>query len=198
MLKITASLLNSWNYIWESEEEWQEKSYQDFLNTLHRVKTETTPAMQRGIEFEAMCVAGEVPPISNIIRGGQFQVYAEKVYEIDGQQFKLLGYIDVIKAGKIYDIKRNTKYEYGKYESSYQHWCYLALIENAYEFTYLIGAGYSNQPYDDKVEIHEETYFNDGQADLRVIKAIQQFVSWLKAQGLYDVYVNNFTIENKK
>lgn len=198
MLKITASLLNSWNYLWQVDEEYQENAMQDLVNYLHRIKTPTNEAMQRGIDFEALAIMGQVPIISDLIKDGQFQVYAEKTYMIDGLEFKLLGYLDVLKAGVIYDIKRNTKYEFPKYEESYQHWCYFALVPEAYEFRYLVGAGYTPEAYNDTVTIHtSEVYHNDGQADFRIITAIRQFISWLKVQGLYDVYVKNYTLEEK-
>lgn len=198
-LKVSASLLNSWKYLWECPESFQEKVYEGFVNSLKRIKTPPTEAMQRGIDFEKLCDNGDVPIISGIIKGGQFQYYAEKIYKIDNQEFKLVGYLDCLKEGEIFDIKRNTRYEYGKYRTSYQHWCYFALVPEAFKFTYLIGSGYSKNPYDESVEIHQESYENNGTADYKVISAVKQFVAWLKTMDLYDLYVKNFEIkENEK
>lgn len=199
MLKITASLLGSWNYMFQVDDMYQEQAYESFLDTINGIRTPPNEFMQNGIDFENLAINGQIPIISETIKGGQFQVYAEKIYEIDGMTFKLLGYLDVLKAGIIYDIKRVVKYEYPKYSESYQHWCYMALVPESYKFRYLIGAGYSKAPYDDKVEIitHEE-YLNDGTADDRVIEAIRQFISWLKQRDLFETYVKNYTIKEKK
>lgn len=49
---ITQSLISSWNYMMTCREECQEEAYSDFLDTLNRVRKESTPAMQNGIDFE--------------------------------------------------------------------------------------------------------------------------------------------------
>lgn len=192
---ISASLLNSWAYIWQASEEYQEEALASLKNYLYRIKTPPSWQMTRGIDFEDLAIAGQVPTFSPIIAGGQYQVYAEKVYKIAGLNVKLRGYVDVVKAGQIYDLKRTTRYEFPKYIDSYQHWCYFALIPEAYKFTYLVGSGYSKAPYDNTVNFHYEEYYNDGQADARVIQAINQFITWLKMMNLYEVYINNFQYE---
>jgi len=182
--------------MWQCADSYQQQAYENFVDYLHRVRKPPTPAMQRGIDFEALACAGKVPGISELILGGQFQYYGQKDYVINGEEFRLVGYLDCLKAGVISDIKRNTKYEYGKYKDSYQHWCYFALVPEAYKFQYLVGAGYSSAPYDEKVSIHtNEEYTNDGSADERIITAVKQFITWLKSHELYDIYVKNFTVK---
>lgn len=195
--KITASLFGSWNWLLNSTDEWREKNYNDFVNTLHGIRAERTPAMQRGIDFEALAMDGGVPEISQKIKGGAFQVYAEKIIVVDGIKYKLLGFMDALKAGVISDTKRNNRYEYGNYMDSMQHWCYFVLAPKAYRFDYLIGSGYSKAPYDATVTLHEESYYNDGLAEERVKEATRQLVSWLKAQNLYEVYKKNYEIKEK-
>ena len=196
MLKISATLLNSWGYMWQCDENYQEQAYSNFLDYINRVKTPPTDAMQRGIDFEALACTGNVPIISNIIKGGQFQYYGEKTLIVDEQKYKLVGYLDCLKAGVIYDIKRNTRYEFGKYAESYQHHCYFVLVPEAYKFVYLVGAGYTSAPYDEKVEIHtNEEYLNDGKSLELITTTIRDFVAWLKAQGLYEIYEKNFMIK---
>lgn len=197
MLKVSASLLNSWAYIWQTDEDYQEKTLNEFIAQIKGQKLETTPAMQRGIDFENLAVAGHVPEISPIIAGGQYQVFGEKVLNVDGLDVAVRGYLDCLKAGVIYDIKRTTKYEYPKYAESYQHHVYFMLVPESNRFTYLIGSGYGEEPYSDKVEFHYETYYNSGKSQQIIEKAIRQFWAWLKNRNLWEDYVANYTIIEK-
>lgn len=194
-LRISASLLNSWAYLWEADEKWKDKVFEEFKQRLHGVRLPKTEAMQRGIDFEELAINGGVPIISQEIQGGVYQVYAQRYINVDGVDYKLLGYLDVLKSGVIMDTKRNNQYEYGKYQTSYQHPMYFVLIPEAYEFRYLVGAGFSKAPYDPSVTIHREIYKNDGKSLETIIEAIRQFVSWLKANDLYEVYVENYKVE---
>ena len=140
-LLITATLLNSWKYLFNNQagEESQETLYNDFLKVLKREPTETTPAMALGNEFEKECYEGKVEGISEIIKGGAFQLSASKIETIGNYNFLLYGRIDVLKNGIIYDIKRVGKYsDVQKYYTSVQHVMYLKLIPQAKEFKYLI------------------------------------------------------------
>lgn len=49
---ITQTLIGSWNYLHSCREECQESAYNDFLNTLNRVREEPTKEIQNGIDFE--------------------------------------------------------------------------------------------------------------------------------------------------
>lgn len=193
--RITATLLNSWNYLWEAHDDWYEKSRQDFENYLRRIKTPPTWQMQRGLDYEELVINGGVPEISQKVKDGAYQVCAEKVIEVDGVKYKLLGYLDVLKAGIITDLKRTTKYEFPKYMNSYQHWVYFTLIPNAYQFDYEVAYGHSELPYDTTVQFTTETYHNDGQAESRIKEAIRQLISWLKINNLHEIYKENYKEE---
>ena len=54
-LKITKTLIESWAYTFSAGDDYQEAAYNDFLNTLNRVKTEPNEAMKNGLEFEDLC-----------------------------------------------------------------------------------------------------------------------------------------------
>jgi hypothetical protein len=189
-LKVTASLLNSWNYLFYVDPQYYQKSYQDFVNTLHKIKTPQTPAMLNGINFEQDCYDGKVRFISPLIENGAFQVFAKKELEVDDETVLVLGYLDVLKEGVIYDIKRTSSYEMQKYYNSFQHHVYFFLIDEAEIFEYLIAAGYKD--YDIFIERYHKT-------DMIAMKDIvQSFFKWLKANDLWNVYVENFTVEKIK
>jgi len=192
LLKITASLLNSWGYIFKANEEYADKAYEDFVKTLNRIKIEPTFYMKRGIFFEKKCVEGKVPEISNVIEGGAFQAYFEKDLEVDDYDIRILGYLDVLKEGIIYDIKRVSKYERPKYLDSFQHHVYMELVPEAKEFNYLVASGSK----DENVDIFTETYRRDEAQDVRII--IKQFFNWLQENNLFDLYLQNFNISDRR
>jgi hypothetical protein len=174
---ITQSLLNSWSYLFEVDQEYYDQSYTDFLNSLQKIYTPSNFFMQRGLDFEKECMEGNVEGISEIIRGGIFQAVATKDIIIEGLKVLVYGKLDVLKAGKIYDIKRVSKYAAPKYLNAYQHHFYLAMVPEAKEFTYIINDG--NHTY-------YETYRRDEAKPIEPM--IQQFFNWLKERNLFEIY----------
>jgi hypothetical protein len=175
---ITTSLLNSWAYIFNAEdEEKSQKALNEFINSLNKIPIATNFFMQRGIDFEDECVEGKVPGISEVIKDGVFQAVAMKDVKIHGTNVLMYGRLDCLKAGKIYDIKRVSKYETQKYYNSYQHHFYMELIPEALEFHYLINDG-------DKT--YWESYTRDEKKD--IISVIASFYKWLKDNNLWETY----------
>lgn len=178
LLLITPSLLNSWLWIWESDN--YESAYNGLISSLKRESTPPNEYMLEGIRFEKECYEGHTC-VSPIIENGAFQVVGKKQVEVDGLRFLMYGRLDVLKAGKIYDIKRVVRYERPKYKWSCQHEFYLELFENVDEFEYLIYDGNS---------LHRETYFKGQSTDIPTL--IGQFIKWLKKENLYDLYLENW------
>lgn len=147
-----------------------------FIQTLRREKTETTPAQQRGIDYENDTYEGKTPA-SPYVEGGQWQIVGKREENIDGIDFLLYGRLDVLKGGIIYDIKRVSQYSVQKYLYSAQHPFYLELFPRARQFTYLV---------DDGNMLHTETYYRD---KIKPIKyTIMEFVRWLKEENLWEDY----------
>ena len=194
MLSVSASLLNGWAYIWEAyNEEYALKAKEEFIDRIKGKPFEPTEAMQRGIDFEELAVAGQIPEISPIIAGGQHQVWATRIIEVDGIKVQLRGFLDTLKAGVIYDIKRTGQYEYPKYRTSYQHHIYFLLVPAAKRFEYLVGSGTTKEAYNKYVYFHREVYYNDGTSEQIIKNAIRGFWEWLKLHGVWEDYVKNFT-----
>ena len=199
MYLMTHSLLSSWLYAMKSspyEDLTSERdAYGDFLKTLRREPTETTQAMQNGIDFENMVtdiVNGvEVDSdekwydaackVAKIVSGGQLQYKAKKQIVISGIPILLYGRLDVLKAGEIIDIKFSSGYERGKYFDSTQHPVYLELIPEAYQFTYLITNG---------SDVWKETYRREETHS--IIPTIAYFLSYLKDSGLWEEYAKHW------
>lgn len=191
---ITHSLLSSWLYAMKDnpfEDSTTERNpFDEFMKTLRREPTETTDAMQKGINFENLVTAitegnGDrtnnwyeaAERIARIVQGGQLQYKAFKEIKVNGMTFLLYGRLDALKAGVIYDIKFSGNYDAGKYFTSTQHPTYLELVPEAKEFTYLISNGSG---------VWAETYRRE--ETLSIIPIISDFIEWLSVFGLMDIY----------
>lgn len=199
MYLLTHSLLSSWIYAMKSspyEDLTSERdAYGDFLKTLRREPTETTQAMQNGIDFENMVTdivnGAEVDSeekwynaastVAEIVRGGQLQYKAKKRITVSGVPILLYGRLDVLKAGEIIDIKFSSGYERGKYFDSTQHPVYLELIPEAYQFTYLTTNG---------SDVWKETYRRDETNS--IVPTIEYFLSYLNESGLWEEYAKHW------
>ena len=199
MYLMTHSLLSSWLYAMKSspyEDLTSERdAYGDFLKTLRREPTETTQAMQNGIDFENMVtdiVNGigvdsdekwydAACKVAKIVSGGQLQYKAKKRITVSGVPILLYGRLDVLKAGEIIDIKFSSGYERGKFFDSTQHPVYLELIPEAYQFTYLITNG---------SDVWKETYRREETHSM--IPTIAYFLSYLKESGLWEEYAKHW------
>lgn len=185
MYLVTTTLLNSWSYLWKVDEAYEQQSWQDFIDLLNRIRKPPNEAMQRGLQFEADCIAGLVPGISEKIKGGVYQYSASKETKVGNERVLLYGKIDVLKAGIIYDIKSTIKYELQKYHDSIQHHMYMTMIPNAVKFEYLINNGR---------ETFIETYRRD---EIRPVEpTIDQFYQWLKERNLWQVYTEKWQTRN--
>ena len=195
---ITHSLLSSWLYtIKESPYEdltTERDPFEEFIQTLHRKPIQTTEAMQKGNDLEALITAiieGHGNPehswfeaaneAAQILRGGVLQYRARREIEVDGLTLVLHGRLDALKAGVIYDTKFSGSYEKGKYINSTQHPTYLELIPEASEFVYLVSNG---------SQLWRESYRREETRSIR--PDISDFFKWLTVQGLMEVYQKNW------
>ena len=124
--RITATLLNSWQWIWDCanyivESETDELSKEDkitlaqgkakaeFVDLLMRKPIPDNENMRLGREYEDKVCTGLDEVFSPIVENGAFQVTVTKDVDILGVPITLYGVLDVLKGGKIYDIKRIRK-----------------------------------------------------------------------------------------
>ena len=194
---ITHSLLSSW--LWAMSE----NPYEDltnakdpiaeFLQVLRREPTETTEAMQNGIDFEDLVTriaTGRMymddrrdrtfeaaQKVAGMVRGGTLQYKASRKVTIGDTDFLLYGRFDVLKAGEIMDIKFSRSYDRGKFVDSTQHPMYLEIMPEARQFVYLISNG---------TEVWTETYRRDETRS--IVPIISDFMEWLNTVGLTELY----------
>ena len=191
---ITHSLLSSWLYMLKGnpfEDATTERDpMAEFLQVLRREPTETTEAMQNGIDFENLVtdiLAGHgdrssrwwdaAAKIADELCGARLQYKCSTKLQIGDRAVVLYGRLDALKAGTIYDIKFSKSYERGKYFGSTQHPTYLRIIPEATEFVYLVSNG---------VDVWHEEY-RRGEV-FPIEPTIQNFFYWLEDAGLAGVY----------
>lgn len=189
---LTQSLLSSWLYYLNAEDDYSDAAWDSFVDTLRRERRAPTKAMQDGIRFEGMVndlLTGKPITPDNAkwdaavrrfaakCTGGQPQVPVTGELSVAGLDFVLYGVCDYVKAGLILDIKKVTRYEYGKYQHSPQHPMYLHLVPEAKRFDYLVFDGST---------CYVETYRRE---DCKPIgQTIAEFVRFLKDTGGLEIY----------
>ena len=188
--RITKTLLNSWRYLFDCAEGCEDDARQEFITTLSRVPTPPNEAQQAGLDFEALVFRmanGEaVDPgtrnyegakqIADIVRGGQWQLHVSTDLTVDGREFWLHGFCDVVKAGVIYDVKFKTSSMgsmdlINSYLHSSQHSAYLRCLPEAYQFIYLVSDGDA---------LYTEAYDRKNSRPIESI--IREFMDWMKTE----------------
>lgn len=190
---ITPSLLGSFSWYLSDE---SEDARQKFLQILRRERTPTTPAQQKGLDFEEaikeVCETKEIEQVfhfSNfedfddrireaeivnslaaIVKGGLWQQTVKKDLTVGNQEFLLYGKCDVIKRDTIYDIKFTSNYEVGKFLDSSQHLIYLYCL-GLPKFQYLISDG---------KEYWVEDYHNHAGIENEIKSKISDLMSYLE------------------
>ncbi len=164
---ITASLLNAWRYLLESEY----GTMEDFLHVLHRLPTEKSEAMAKGDAFERWA-KDNLPEL----QGAAYQV---ALSERRGD-FLFYGRLDFIRAGVVYDTKFTSKYEVGKYLNNPQTAMYLELVPEASRMEYIISNSTEGET------IWRERY---ARREVRpIMNTVIDFRDWLSENGLLDTY----------
>jgi hypothetical protein len=151
-IRLTKSLLDAWLFSFRVDDGWER-----FLLTLNRQKTPVTEAMLDGTRYENCLnsvLNGETIPedhewrkpileMADELHGSQQQVVLFQDTVVDGQPILLHGVLDYLREGHIWDCKLAKRYHLNKYYWEYttQTAMYLALVPEAFDFTYIISDG---------------------------------------------------------
>ena len=196
--KITPTLINAFNYVWDlktSEENLSSATkiaLDNFIGLLKKEDSPMSPSIIAGLEFEKKCYEGVVEPsteeIIRILRGGTYQVRKERNINVEGYNFLLVGVLDYLKGIDIYDIKKSITNTYTplKYIKSCQHSAYFYLVPATQRFTYLFN--------DKNGQTFKEQYLR---SDAKPIQGyIMAFIEGLKNMGLWDLYTQYWEVKN--
>lgn len=151
-IRLTKSLLDAWLYSFRVEDGWDK-----FLLTLNREKVPVTEAMLDGTRYENVLnhvLDGEPIPddhewrrpileMAKELRGSQQQVVLFRETQVGDQKILLHGILDYLREGHIWDCKFTKRYHLNKYYWEYttQTSMYLALVPEAFDFTYIVSDG---------------------------------------------------------
>ena len=195
-VRITKSLLDSWLWSFKRDDGWD-----DFIATLNRQKKPPTQAMLDGTRFENVLnsvLNGEHLPdnhewaypvrlMADELWGSQQQVTLFRDCEVDGQPVLLHGVLDYLREGRIWECKFTKNYHLNKYfwEGTSQTAMYLALVPEAFDFTYIISDGNY---------VYREKYPRDIVPPIE--PTIASFMRFLRAHGLWEVYAEKWMVNN--
>ncbi len=178
---ITPSLLNSWKYAISLENEYG--NLEDFKKVLSREQFESNEAIELGFKFEDFMIKNYKPT-----KNGCYQVKLSKNIKTNTGEYVLYGRLDCLKAGTIYDYKYTDSYDVGNFYGSYQTLIYFELCEEAEEFCYLISNNYKEGKTLEEINLYRENYLRDSLKDIDIKQEIDNFISWLKTNELYNLY----------
>jgi len=211
---MTATLLDSYQWVLDCPPSWSVRAEQDLRNKLRREdKFEPNEAVKRGMAFEdEICkklhlsreefllpYADSIKPIIasfyDTCKGGEQQVKVTGNITVDGMDFFLFGYADVCFPHKTIDIKTTGSYkDASKYISRAQHLIYMYCRE-VYEFEYAV-ADFSGSILEEfhNIPIHS----NKEDTTFRLKGRILNFKKYLENNGLMDDYLNRFCKKEHK
>lgn len=193
-LRVTQSLLSSWLYVFKKDD-----GYDSFLKTLNREKIQPTQAMLDGTRYENCLnniLKGEPLPMDHEwhdpllemsveLQGAQQQVVLFKDTVVDGQPILLHGVLDYLRESHIWDCKFSKTYHLNKYLGSPQTAMYLALVPEAFDFTYIISDG---------KYVYREKYPREIVPPIE--PTIKQFIEFLKKHDLYHIFEEKWRVNN--
>lgn len=184
--KLSTSIINSYLYYLNQKNDY---TYISLVKTIIGA-FETNKWLERGLAFEEEAFDGKQGKLSEIVKGLEYQVWANRVVEVDGFNLRLSAKVDAIDRDKkrIFDIKRVDRYDKDKYSetSTSQHTFYFYLFPEIEEFYYLVAAGPGDIIEEYKiVQIKRPT---QELLEKRLGVYIRQFLGFLKDNNLLDLY----------
>lgn len=212
---MTHSLLSSWLYSMKenpyADAETEDTSREDFLKTLRREPTETTEAMQNGIDFENLVtdiLNGKIktervqgmtvePNTGEVMEEGtalpKWYEAASKVAEIvKGSQLQYvatkrctIGGMDFLLYGRLDALKHGCIYDI-KFSKSYDRGKYFDSTQHPMYFALVPEAANFTYVVSNGTEVWTELYWWDEAR--RIEPIIEDFMRWLEEQGLMEIY----------
>lgn len=214
---ITASLINSIDWLSKCPPSWQLKAYNDLKSMLSGIWSTPTVEIQRGMDFEKeinrlatlrdastgtfefTCESFKDSEVKNwflahIPEGSEQQKVFKKYPEIDGRKYCIYCKTDLYKPRALKDVKTTQSYKPGKYLETFQHILYMYASEETF-FEYLI-AKFDKETQ--KVTGTEIEVFNDSGVGLAMlemkvfnrIREVEKF--WIKYPELGELYNTKF------
>lgn len=189
---VTASLLNSYLYMMNSSEEYEDKAKADFLGMLRKDEFVSNEYIRSGFKFEddvkALAYDREIDDqdenyvacvreAAEIVKNGMWQVGGSYHMDVGGDDIVLYARVDVLKAGVAYDLKRvHRTPTIPKFSGSAQHRIYLLAFPGVEKAEYIICDG--SRLYREEYRSSEHTDIH-GIMDgfMRVVKSNDEYMT---------------------
>ena len=126
--------------------------------------------------------------LAQLVKDAQFQVRIRKPITVNGMEFEIVGVLDALREGTIFDFKFKNK-SFGSSDiagdwlDSPQHPFYFYLVPEARKFLYMVSDGN---------DIYIEQYFPEESRSAEEI--IAEFISFLESSNLMDEYKAHWQI----
>ena len=223
---MTHSLLTAWLYHLRdnpfADMNTEDRSREDFLKVLRREPTETTPAMQDGIDFEDMVTAileGRIPETAgdNTEEAGttgtdaapeagttmthpEWLGAARKVAEmLQGCQLQVTATkpmtirgMELLLKGRLDALRGGSIYDI-KFSKNYTRGKYQDSTQHPMYFRLVDGAMYFTYIISNGTEVWTEQYGFDEAENLNLI--IEYFLDWLEEHRLIETYKNCWQVK---
>lgn len=210
-IKVSASTLNNFLYLKEilNSENYLSKNYKhdkikDFIYKTLGYESQETPYTKRGKEFEKLVNEGKIDIIEEnfSFSKAQQQVYVEKKYltlniEEEKYNFYMVGFIDYIKNGEIFDLKRKNQEKINEFlnDRNLQTAFYTDVLnKNVIHYVCGYSKNLETVPFNIKYALHTVKIKNK-QENLNIIENnIKDFITFLRQVDLFKYYVkfNNY------
>jgi hypothetical protein len=117
--------------------------------------------------------------------GAAQQVNLYRDTEVDGQKILLHGVLDYLRESRIWDCKFTKNYRLNKYfwENTTQTAMYLALVPEAFDFTYIVSDG---------KYVYRERYPREIVPNIEV--ALKHFLKFCEEHRLMDTLIKNWSV----
>lgn len=210
-LGITPTLLDKMDRI-NKAGEYRLKELKELENTLLRKPYETSPAAQKGIYFEntvqKRCEDIRAGRAKNDVGSeyfkavvdrcmfGRFQIWTEFYIDSHLGRVRAFGKIDVEKPDKVIDLKTTGNYKgAAAYLEGWQPKFYLTGTgKDVFEFVVALWANKHNY---DIGALHILEYRRKGDELERITSAYDEFINFLKAHDMLDMYIYSYCKNSK-
>jgi hypothetical protein len=191
-MKMTISLLQSYDWLRECPETWKTSARQQIVDMLNK-KPFTNAAVARGQSYEdkinkALLNNEPVPTELEYLRGMKQQSWL-KPYTIKGYTFK--GRMDYDNDLLIADLKTTKKLNVDSYFAKRQHKVY-CLAEGKTAFNYEVAVFPDDTGTVPTLIKQIPIHLDLKQAELEIYDAVGNFENWLRYEELYDTYFDIF------
>lgn len=193
IFKMSVSLINKYLY-------YKNNPYDSNLESLKRALSgewDSNAWTERGESFEDRVFAGEEGKFSKLIEGLKFQQWKKKYLDMGNFKIVFNAKMDAVDDDRkiVYDIKRTDMLKEESYadSSTCQHLIYQWILDEQYDFYYVIAFGPGGKINGDAAIYKEPISLEEAEEKVRALA--KEFLVFLNNKGLLDLYQEKFILK---